>query len=203
MPGPVLRAPLGLYFLRHQLAHRVIPLVLILAAACAWHLWRLRDFDRRSLWRVEGLGRHLKEILVALALPAVPIALATYLFMQDKFLAMPSGQTGAWLLLLVLYPLLSAYPQEVVFRGFFFQRYRRLFPDPRIMVLASGVSFGLAHLFYGNWVAPLVAGLGGVLFGYRYLSSRSLVAVGMEHGLWGNLLYTIGLGWFFLSGSIS
>ncbi|MCF8032323.1 MAG: CPBP family intramembrane metalloprotease [Desulfarculaceae bacterium] len=201
--GLFFAAPVGLYFLRHQLAHRVIPLVIILAAACAWYLFKLRDFDRRSLWRVEGLGRHLKEILVALALPALPIALATYLFMQDQFLAMPSGRPAAWLLLLLLYPLLSAYPQEVVFRGFFFQRYRRLFPDPRIMVLASGVSFGLAHIFYGNWVAPLVAGLGGVLFGYRYLTSKSLVAVGMEHGLWGNLLYTIGLGWFFLSGSIS
>lgn len=201
--GLFFAAPVGLYFLRHYLAHRVIPLVIVLAAACAWYLLKVGDFDRRAMWRVKGLGRHLKEMLLALALPALPLALATYLFMQDQFLAMPSAHPAAWLLLLVLYPLLAAYPQEVVFRGFFFQRYRPLFPDPRVMVLASGVSFGLAHLFYGNWVAPLVAGLGGVLFGYRYLSSQSLVAVGVEHGLWGNLLYTIGLGWFFLSGSIS
>jgi membrane protease YdiL (CAAX protease family) len=71
------------------------------------------------------------------------------------------------------------------------------------MILVSGISFGLAHLLYGNWVAPVMAGLGGVLFGYRYQRSRSLVAAGVEHGLWGNLLYTLGLGWFFYSGSIS
>ncbi|MBU4565965.1 MAG: CPBP family intramembrane metalloprotease [Desulfarculus sp.] len=116
---------------------------------------------------------------------------------------MPSTHPQGWLLLLLLYPILAAYPQEVVFRGFFFQRYRPLFPDPRVMILASGVSFGLAHVFYGNWVAPVIAGLGGLLFGYRYLRSKSLVAVGMEHGLWGNLLYTLGLGWFFYSGCIS
>ncbi len=201
--GLFFAVPLALYFLRHQLAHRVIPLVIVLAGACVWYLFKVRDFDRRALWRVTGLRRHLKEILLALALPALPLAAATYLFMQDKFLAMPSAHTSGWLLLLLLYPLLSAYPQEVVFRGFFFQRYRTLFPSPKLMVLASGVSFGLAHVFYGNWVAPVVAGLGGVLFGYRYLASKSLVAVGVEHGLWGNMLYTIGLGWFFYSGSIS
>ena len=201
--GLFFAAPLGLYFLRHQLAHRVIPLVIVIAVGCGWYLLKNRGFDRCCIWRVQGLRTHMKEMLLALAVPALPLALVTYLFMQDKFLAMPSAKPEAWLLLLVLYPLLSAYPQEVVFRGFFFQRYRPLFPDPRVMVLASGVSFGLAHVFYGNWVAPVVAGLGGVLFGYRYLRSKSLVAVGVEHGLWGNLLYTIGLGWFFYSGSIT
>ena len=201
--GLFFAAPLGLYFLRHQLAYRVIPLVMVLAAFCAWYLLRERSFDRRAMWRVKGLGRHFKGMLLALALPLLPLGLATYLFMQDKFLAMPSAHPASWLLLLVLYPLLAAYPQEMVFRGFFFQRYRPLFPDPRVMVLASGVSFGLAHVFYGNWVAPVVAGLGGLLFGYRYLRSKSLVAVGVEHGLWGNLLYTMGLGWFFYSGCIS
>lgn len=201
--GLFFAAPVGLYFLRHQLAHRVIPLVIVAAGFCAWYLFRERDFDRGAIWRVRGLGRHLKEILLGLALPLLPLALVSYLFVQDKFLAMPSAHPQGWLLLLLLYPVLAAYPQEVVFRGFFFQRYRPLFPDPRVMILASGVSFGLAHVFYGNWVAPVIAGLGGLLFGYRYLRSKSLVAVGMEHGLWGNLLYTLGLGWFFYSGCIS
>ncbi|BEQ14289.1 CPBP family intramembrane glutamic endopeptidase [Desulfoferula mesophila] len=201
--GLFFAAPVGLYFLRHQLAHRVIPLIIVAAGFCAWYLLKERDFDRAAIWRVRGLGRHLKEMLLGLALPLVPLALVSYFFLHDKFLAMPTSHLAGWLSLLLLYPVLAAYPQEVVFRGFFFQRYRPLFPDPRIMVLASGVSFGLAHVFYGNWVAPVIAGLGGLLFGYRYLRSKSLVAVGMEHGLWGNLLYTLGLGWFFYSGCIS
>ena len=196
-------APVGLYFLRHQLAHRVIPLLIMAAGLCAWYLVKERDFDRRAIWRTQDLGRHFKEMSLPLALTILPLAAFTYLFMQDKFLAMPSAKPGVWLLLLVLYPLLAAYPQEVVFRGFFFQRYRQLFPHPNTMILASGISFGLAHIFYGNWVAPVMAGLGGLLFGYRYLRSKSLIAVGVEHGLWGNLLYTLGLGWFFYSGSIS
>lgn len=200
--GLFFAAPLLLYFLRFQLAHRVIPLVILAALLCAAYLLKESEFDSRAIWRVRGLGRHLKQMLLFLALPALPLAVGTYMFMHDKFLAMPSHRPEAWLLLLVLYPLLAAYPQEVVFRGFFFQRYRPLFPDSRVMVLASGLSFGLAHLFYGNWVAPVVAGLGGILFGYRYLSSNSLVAVGVEHGLWGNLLFTLGIGWFFYSGSI-
>lgn len=195
--------PLLAYFFRHQLAHRVIPLVMLSAAFCAWYLLKERGFDRRAIWRVRGLGLHLKEMLLGLGAAALPLAVLSYLLAQDKFLALPLARPEAWLTLLVIYPILAAYPQEVVFRGFFFRRYRPLFRDPRLMILASGVSFGLAHVFYGNWVAPLVAGLGGMLFGWRYLRSGSLVAVGIEHGLWGNLLYTLGLGWFFYSGSIS
>jgi membrane protease YdiL (CAAX protease family) len=70
------------------------------------------------------------------------------------------------------------------------------------MMIVNSICFGLAHLFYGNWVAPILSGLGGLLFCHRYLKSKSLLVVGLEHGLWGDFLFTVGLGWFFYSGAI-
>lgn len=196
-------APLLAYFIRHHLAHRVIPVVLAVAGLCVLYLWRDKSFDLKSLWRVEGMVNHARSILLGL-LPALPIvALLTYLLLQDKLFYFPLASLRSWLGLLIIYPLLAAYPQEVVFRGFFFSRYRTLFPQPWAMVCASGLSFGLAHCWYGNWVAPVISGLGGLLFGYRYFHSRSLLAVGLEHALWGLALFTVGLGWFFYSGSIN
>ncbi|MGD8563152.1 MAG: CPBP family intramembrane metalloprotease [Desulfarculaceae bacterium] len=104
---------------------------------------------------------------------------------------------------MLLYPLLAAYPQEIIFRGFFFERYQRLFSNDYKMLIVSALSFGLSHAMYGNWLAPVLAALGGILFGYRYLRSGSLALAGLEHGLWGNLLFTSGWGWFFYSGAIS
>lgn len=196
-------APLLAYFLRHQLAHRVIPLVLAVAGVCVVYLWREKGFHLSRLWRAKGLAAQARGMMLGLLLALPILTLLTYLLSSDKLFYFPLAHTQAWLVLLVLYPLLAAYPQEVVFRGFFFRRYRTLFPKPWVMVLASGLSFGLAHCWYGNWVAPLISGLGGILFGYRYLQSRSVLAVGLEHSLWGLALFTVGLGWFFYSGSIT
>ncbi len=84
----------------------------------------------------------------------------------------------------------------------FFHRYRSLFPNPAMLILVNGLSFGLAHILYANWVAPLLASAGGWLFAWRYHVTGSLMAVGIEHALWGNFLFTVGLGWFFYSGAI-
>lgn len=40
------------------------------------------------------------------------------------------------------------------------------------------------------------------LFAYRSPATGSLLLVTLEHALWGNLLFTTGLGWYFSSGSI-
>jgi membrane protease YdiL (CAAX protease family) len=117
-------------------------------------------------------------------------------------MAFPRDNPTRWAVVLLLYPLLAALPQEVFFRCFFFHRYRQLFPCPTLMILASALSFSLAHLLYANWIAPLLSFLGGLLFGWRYWQTRSLLAVSIEHALWGNFLFTVGIGWFFYSGAI-
>lgn len=71
-----------------------------------------------------------------------------------------------------------------------------------VMVMVSSLCFGWAHLLYGNWIAPVISTAGGLLFAFRYIRSKSLITVSIEHGLWGNFLYTIGIGWYFYSGSI-
>jgi uncharacterized protein len=42
----------------------------------------------------------------------------------------------------------------------------------------------------------------GMLFACRYARAGSLVAPVIEHGLWGGFIFTIGMGWYFYSGSI-
>lgn len=62
--------------------------------------------------------------------------------------------------------------------------------------------FFLAHMLYGNWLAPVLSAFGGLLFAFRYSRSRSTIIAAIEHGLWGNYLFTVGYGWFFYSGAI-
>ena len=87
----------------------------------------------------------------------------------DRRLALPRRAPGVWLTILLLYPLLSALPQELIFRVLFFRRYGRLFAERRVAVAANALVFGLAHLMFWNWVAVALTVAGGLVFARAYL----------------------------------
>jgi len=193
--------PFAFYSARHHLAYRIIPLVCCLALGCYFYLKSKRRDSPEVVLEKAELGRHLKAMLLLFILSAPFLLLITYIAFPDLFLAFPQKRPYRWALVFVLYPL-STYPQEIIFRGFFFQRYESLFAHPLGLIIVNGLSFGLMHMVYGNWIAPILCTIGGLLFAYRYQKTQSLFLVSLEHGLWGTFLYTIGLGWFFYSGSI-
>lgn len=104
---------------------------------------------------------------------------------------------------MVLYPLLSVLPQEFLFRAFFFHRYQPLFGEGAGIVLASALAFGFVHIIFGNWLAVVLSFFGGLLFATTYRLNRSMPLVWLEHALFGNLIFTIGLGRYFSSGAPS
>lgn len=101
---------------------------------------------------------------------------------------------------MALYPFLSALPQELIFRVFFFHRLQPLFRKPGLLAAASAVSFAWLHGIFDNGVAPLVSLAGGLLFARSDLRTASLGAVSLEHALYGNLLFTLGWGVHFYRG---
>ena len=67
----------------------------------------------------------------------------------------------------------------------------------------SSITFCFAHVFFLNWIAPLLGFFGGLMFAKTYLKTRSLFIVSIEYALYGNTLFFLGLGWFFWGGSTS
>ncbi|HVS63967.1 MAG TPA: CPBP family glutamic-type intramembrane protease [Thermoanaerobaculia bacterium] len=195
--------PLALVPLRQRFAPLMMPVLLAIAIGCLVVLLRDPQFDRTRLWHVEGLRKGLGRTLVLWVLGGAALVVATWLWRPDLFLRLPRESPALWLAILALYPLLSVYPQEIIFRTFLFERYRAVIPDPRHRVAASALSFALAHLFFANWIAPVLSLLGGLLFATSYARRRSTLLVCVEHGLWGDLLFTVGLGWYFYGGSIA
>ena len=105
--------------------------------------------------------------------------------------------------ILLFYPLFSALPQEFIFCKFFFRRYQCLFGDGTLMVIMSATAFCLAHILFLNWVAPVLGFLAGIIFANTYRRTHSLAMVTLEHSLYGNAIFAMGLGWFFWGGSIN
>jgi hypothetical protein len=78
-----------------------------------------------------------------------------------------------------------------------------MFSNEAARILASGICFRLGHIFFANWIAPALSTLGGLLFARTYAKTSSTILVSIEHAHWGNLIFTIGLGWFFYGGAIA
>ncbi len=194
--------PVYLYFIRMEFREWIIPTLLATAGVCLVVLLRDPHFDRRRLWNRSDFGRHLRRSVLVFLPAAGLLTLAVLFLVPERFLQLPKERPGLWVLVLVLYPLLSVYPQEIIFRTFFFHRYAALLPRPSTLIFASGLVFGLAHLFFGNWLAPLLTTLGGFLFASTYQRSDSTLQAFLEHSLWGDFLFTVGLGWYFYGGSI-
>jgi membrane protease YdiL (CAAX protease family) len=158
-------------------------------------------FRWRSL--IEGpVVRDWPLTLAFSALTGVVTAALVMALIPERFLALPRQNPELWLMILLLYPLLSVVPQELFYRALFFERYGGLFPDVRIAIAVNVLCFGLAHAFYGNWPAVLLTTLGGVAFTWAYVQRRSFVLACLLHAVGGQIVFTSGLGIFFYHGAI-
>lgn len=163
-------------------------------------LLRRRNFDRRLFWQglnVRGEWKQLKRILLRFAVCGAMIAALVLFIYPQNFFDMPRERPHIWAMIMIFYPLLSVYPQELIYRTFFFERYRHLFPSMLITVLASAAAFALVHIIFQNPLAVLLTLIGGAFFAETYARTRSLRLVWLEHALYGCLIFTIGLGQFF------
>lgn len=195
--------PLLAWWQSEALRRWIIPQILLFAALCLVILWRDPAFDRRVLSSFPHRWRPclVRIGLLFLAGGAAVTAWAAWRGEIELF-RLPRERPGLWLLVLLLYPLVSALAQEVIFRVFVFHRYRALFATPGRLIAASAAAFALAHLILGNWQAPALSLMGGLLFAWTYARTRSLPLVALEHGLWGDWLFTLGLGRYFYGGHL-
>jgi hypothetical protein len=177
--------------------------LLVFSGGCGLLLWFDPSFDRKSFGGADRLYPFLKKMLLRFFPWAALLARVCALFQPDLLFAFARKHVVIWLVVMLLYPLLSVYPQEIIFRTFIFHRYNALFPGKLAKIIVSSICFGVAHIFLANWIAPVLSTLGGLLFARTYAETSSTILVSIEHALWGNFIFTIGLGWYFYGGAIA
>jgi membrane protease YdiL (CAAX protease family) len=135
--------------------------------------------------------------------PALTLWLGVRQFAPELEWSLVRQSPGFWAVVMVLYPVLSVYPQGLVYRAFFFERYAVLFPGKWTMIVASALAFAFMHLIFRNWLAVGLTFAGGLLFAARYAETGSLATSCFEHALYGCWLFTVGLGQYFYHGTIA
>lgn len=180
----------------------VLPVLWAAALPAGVYLVVRQGWGRRELigfaWPSGTGGR----LLLRLALAAALLFGGLWLLEPALFLELPRRSPGLWALVMLLYPVLSVYPQGLLYRGLFFARYARLFGGARAQELAAAAAFCLAHLVFANvWAVALTFG-GGVLLARTYRATGSLMASNIEHAAYGQLLFTAGWGRYLYHGTL-
>jgi membrane protease YdiL (CAAX protease family) len=99
-----------------------------------------------------------------------------------------------WVSILFFYSVFSVYPQELIYRTFFFDRYQSLFKNKKLFLMCNAILFSLAHLFFRNALVMILTFIGGLLFGLTYNRTKSTLLVSIEHAIYGCWLFTVGMG---------
>jgi membrane protease YdiL (CAAX protease family) len=168
-----------------------------LFALCLILLLSDPHFDRSELYQFKlfhGWQRLIGRFIIFSAL----IFLFVLYFMPERLFSFVHTRPKLWIAVMILYPIISVYPQELIYRSFFFHRYRDLMPLPALIIV-NILCFSLMHSIFHNWVAVIFTLIGGALFVSTYLRSQSLITVTVEHALYGNWIFTVGAGIFFFN----
>jgi membrane protease YdiL (CAAX protease family) len=137
---------------------------------------------------------YLSERIVVLS---AALFLLAFLLNPELFLEMPRDRTQLWVLIVLLYPLISALPQEFLYRHFYFWRYQPLFRNDRGLLISSILVYCFVHIIFDNWVALALTLVGGFLFATTYMYTRRLSLAWVEHAIYGQVIFTAGLGPYF------
>lgn len=135
-----------------------------------------------------------KSTLFKLSLIATLTILFVWLTDKESLFVVMLDKPFLWVMILFVYSLFSVYPQEILYRIFFFQRYQALFKNDFLLIFMNAFVFSLAHLFFKNTLVLILTFLGGILFALTYKKTKSTLLVSIEHAIYGCWLFTVGMG---------
>lgn len=155
----------------------------------AWRELRLGPVRWREVALFAGLTAAVCAAVIALTAPG-----SAFLLMRVNPALMAA--------ILVLYPVLSALPQEVVFRALYFRRYGAILPGGAAGLALNAAVFAWAHLLFWNGIVMAMTFAGGLAFAHAYRVRASFPQAVVMHAVAGNIVFLFGLGIFFYTGNI-
>ncbi len=139
-------------------------------------------------------GSFFKRTAITFIIIAIVTGLYVYMIDATLLFYVPLNNPRLFVVILAVYTFLSVWPQEVIYRTFFFERYQDLIQNKKLIILLNALLFSLAHIFFKNILVCVLTFFGGLLFAYTFTRTKSTTLVSIEHALYGNWLFTVGMG---------
>ena len=176
----------------------LFPALAVFSVAGMLLLWRTGGFGWRTLVRGWRRISAIEVLALAAATLLAGVAILSVTHPERLFAMLRSGMLPViW----VFYPILSALPQELIFRPLFFHRYGALLPSGQWAIVINAAVFSFAHLMYWSPIVAVMTFVGGWIFARAYLR-HGFPAAWVLHAVAGNILFTTGMGAYFYTGNV-
>jgi membrane protease YdiL (CAAX protease family) len=149
--------------------------------------------SRKSLY-VWSSQSYWKYVFLRFAILVTISTGLMYFFSNEKLFIVLKTNIGFWLMLSAFYSIFSVYPQEFLYRSFFFARYGKLIKNRILFIAVNTIVFSLAHIGFKNPLVLMLTLIGGVVFAITYSKTKSLLFTSIEHAIYGSWLFTVGAG---------
>lgn len=145
----------------------------------------LINFPKKSSWTIVFL-----RFIVIVAVTTIYL----YLKNPENLFIVIRKSPLMWLGVSFFYSVFSVYPQEFLYRTFFFSRYELLLKNRKAFILLNAILFSMAHLVFDNALVLVITFIGGIGFALTYAKTKSLMFTSIEHAIYGAWLFTVGMG---------
>lgn len=160
-----------------------------------------KTFDKNIFLQCR-LNKHMALGLLLFILNAGFMLLIIYIIDPSKLFYIVKAKPLLLVIIIFFYSLFSVVPQVLAYRCLFFHRYAVLIPGDFLKIVSSAMFFSFGHIFYKSYLVVVLTFVAGLIFGYSYYKTKSLLWSTIEHVLYGAWLFASGLGVFFISSLI-
>ena len=160
-------------------------------------LRRSSDFKWSELIRWQVPREVILGNGVLIALAALLMLGYVYFFDRESLFNLPRANIWLYLALCLFYPVFSAFGQEIIYRTFLSRRYSGILAKKWHFVVASALTFSFMHIVYYDPVSMILTFMGGLYFARNYQITRSVLFTSVLHGIFGIMMFGVGLGQHF------
>jgi len=160
-------------------------------------LRRSSDFNWRELFRWEVPRKTIYTNAAIILFSAGMMLAYVFYFHREDLFNLPRANIWIYLGMCIFYPVFSAFGQEIIYRTFLSRRYSRIFTKGWQFILVSALTFSFMHIVYYNPVSLILTFIGGLYFAWNYQLTRSVLFTSVLHGIFGIIMFGVGLGQHF------
>lgn len=141
-----------------------------------------------------GESSHVKMVILRFILLIILTVGFMLLYHEESLFIVAKKNIGMLIGISLFYSLFSVYPQEFLYRSFFYARYNELFNRKAVLIFCNALIFSLAHIAFKNGLVLFMTFIGGIVFSLTYFKTKSLMWTSIEHAIYGCWLFAVGMG---------